>query len=65
MMAGSRKQVLQPQPGDLEDLLERGGDFLVAGVGQTLRERAEDRLLLVLPGANDERKPETRLYAVL
>ncbi len=49
----------QAEAADFGDLAERGGDLLIAGVGQALCEAGEDALLFVLARADDERKAET------
>ena len=47
---------------DLENFGERGFDFLLARIFQTLGKRAENCFLFVEPGADDER--ETKLLVV-
>src|SRR6187402_3182341 len=52
-------RIIEPQPGDLIDLGKRGGDFLFARVGQTFRERGENRVFAILSCTDDERKAES------
>ena len=53
-----RHRVQQPQPRDLRDLREGGGDLLLPGVREPPGECGQDGLLPVFPRADDEGKAE-------
>lgn len=58
-------RILETQPRDPRDLRERRRDFARSIVGRAAFERREDRELVVLSGADHERKPEAGAVGVV